>query len=126
MLAKCIAESLGIAYKSESAIVWQRRPVFYWPHIADRMKSGAWHAANDIIEPEMCVIDDVGAEHDPSKAITSALCRVIEQRLKKWTVITSNLTLAQIGEKLDTRISSRMIRGRSVVVELNTTDFNLR
>jgi hypothetical protein len=56
----------------------------------------------------------------------SKLYDVLESRLGKWTVLTANVSLSQIGELLDPRIASRMIRNNSVVVDVNLPDWNLR
>ena len=73
------------------------------------------------------VIDDLGAADEAEKAyLLGALDRVADCRLGQWTVFTSNLTLDQIGARLDPRIASRMLRGGNRVVELDTEDYNLR
>ncbi len=39
-----------------------------------------------------------------------SLDELLNARLGKWTVITSNLNIGQIAERLDVRISSRLMR----------------
>jgi DNA replication protein DnaC len=99
-----------------------------WARFIGRLKSGEVNI-NAMID-ELCaarfaVLDDFGAERDPSGFSTETFCRVLDGRLGKPTVITSNLLLPQIGE-LDTRIASRLLRDGGEVVEVNTTDFALR
>lgn len=96
-----------------------------FPKFIERQKSGNFGEINDIRSFPFVVIDDIGAEHDPSGFAKSRAYDIAEGRLGKWTVITSNLSFAQIAE-LDTRIASRMLRGGSVRIDLTgATDFNL-
>ena len=44
-----------------------------------------------------------------------ALNRVVDGRLGKWTMLTSNLLPKPIGEHLDARIASRLYRVENVV-----------
>lgn len=97
-----------------------------WRKLVDRIRGGGYDEIDGIGETDFVVIDDIGAEHDPSGFAKSILDRIADARLNKWTVWTSNLLLNDINKRIDTRISSRMIRGESVIVELNTKDFNLR
>lgn len=71
------------------------------------------------------VLDDIGSEYvtDFSK---SKLLEFLNRRENKWTFITANLSLEHIATKLDERIASRMIRHGSIVVEVDSPDFNTR
>lgn len=97
-----------------------------WRRCADRILSGEWDLAEAIIEDWFAVIDDVGTVYDPSGLLAAKLDFILNSRLGKWTVVTSNYSLDEIGKKLDVRIASRLIRGRNVVVRLETTDYALR
>jgi hypothetical protein len=107
-----------------------------WPEMVSEMKTGDFSTVEGLCEKEperrspaawFAVVDDIGQLEDTSKGyLLGALGRICEARLGSWTVWTSNLTLAQISERLDNRISSRMIRGENVVVENDALDFNLR
>lgn len=90
------------------------------------MLSGAWDVAQSIISPPLVIIDDI--EPSRTAGVTDELARIIERRIGKWTVYTSNLSLEQIGEQIDVRVASRLLRpiGRSVVVEIKTKDYALR
>jgi DNA replication protein DnaC len=96
-----------------------------FPKFIERQKGGSYGEIDDIREFPFVVIDDLGAEHDPSGFAKSRAFDIAEGRLGKWTVFTSNLTLKQLAEH-DARIASRMLRGGSVRIELTCTDFNLR
>ena len=74
----------------------------------------------------LLVIDDFGTEFDKSGYVLSKLLELINARLGKWTVITSNLTLNQIANDVDPRIASRLVRDGGRVVDCSTQDFGLR
>jgi DNA replication protein DnaC len=95
--------------------------------VNNRMLKGDYDFLEDVAEFSFFALDDIAAEYEKHRALSaSKLYGVLESRLKKWTVLTANLSLEQIGEALDARIASRMIRHGSVVVDVNVTDYNLR
>lgn len=73
----------------------------------------------------LLMIDDVGASTDTEFA-AAQLSRLLNERMGKWTLITSNLTLEGISNRIDMRITSRLVRGNNVCVEVETIDFALR
>jgi len=97
-----------------------------WPATCEGFMRGEYGVIQDLTTEFLLVIDDIGAEHDRTGVCANALCRILDARLKLWTVITSNLSMREIGEKMDTRIASRMMRGESVVVGVDTKDYSLR
>lgn len=77
------------------------------------------------------VIDDLGANcanasGDITPFAVQTIAEVLERRLRRWTVITSNFTRKQFAEKFDVRISSRLMRDRNVIVETNARDYAIR
>jgi len=97
-----------------------------WPDTAAR-----WQEHTDIRrridiarEAEVLVIDDAGAEHR-THATIGLFYNLLNFRLGKWTIITTNLPTSE-WDQADTRISSRMHRGGSVILECETTDYALR
>ncbi len=97
-----------------------------WRRFMERQRGGAFDELQDVRAMQFLVIDDIGAEHDPNGFARARLDELIDGRLGKWTVITTNLSLDEIHDKLDGRIASRMKRGGSRVIETTATDFNLR
>jgi len=69
-------------------------------------------------------IDDLGAEYE-SDFIDSKLQQLLNKRLNKWTVITSNLSLNDFSLK-DDRIASRLVRGKNKVIQIDANDYNLK
>lgn len=98
----------------------------YWPKALDAIRGGDYGLADTIAQLNFVVLDDIGAERDPSGFAADKLSRILGERANKWTVITSNLSLAEIGERIDVRVVSRLIRGSNVVVESNAMDYALR
>ena len=98
-----------------------------WRKTCADLRSGDYGLVEDLCDDWFVVLDDIGTAHDPSGFVTSALDRILNSRLRKWTVITCNYGLKEIAERMDVRIASRMIRDNSVVCELSDVpDFNTR
>ena len=79
---------------------------------------------DEVFDAHLVIIDDLGAERDPTAARADLWMQIAEKRLGKWTVWTSNLTLEDIGKQISERLASRMIRGGSVVINSKAGDWN--
>lgn len=77
----------------------------------------------DIREAFFLVIDDFGAARDPNGYAAGLLHGIMEARLGKWTLLTSNMNGEEIA-KMDGRIASRLVRGGSIAVAVDVTDYN--
>lgn len=97
-----------------------------WRRFIERQRAGGFTEIVELCELPFVIVDDIGAEYDPNGFARARLDELLDARLGKWTVITTNLRLSEIGEQLDTRISSRMLRGGSIFAETTATDYNLR
>jgi DNA replication protein DnaC len=95
-----------------------------WLKYLNRLRDGQRGEIISISETPFVVIDDIGTESGSDFA-NEKLYDLLDSRCRKWTVITSNLGMEHL-QKIDTRITSRMIRGESVVVETQVEDWNLR
>lgn len=91
--------------------------------LASDLKKGLYGHATDLERCHFLVLDDLGAERDVSGFLAEQLLKLLNRRLDKWTVITSNLTLSQISDTLDARIADRMRRGNNIVVESKAPSF---
>ncbi len=95
--------------------------------VNNRMLKGDYDFLEDMRSYDFFAIDDILSEYEKHRALSaSKLYNVLEARLGKWTVITANVGLQQIGEHLDPRIASRMLRNGGVVVDVEVVDYNLR
>lgn len=92
---------------------------FYnWPSIVDRLKSGEWELLEEMKDLNLLVLDDIGAEHDPSKMGAEKLYLILERREFKWTVLTTNVGQLDWEYKFEKRIASRLFRNfRHVAVD---------
>lgn len=105
------------------------RPTFMkrdWRKLSDGFKSGDYEIIEDLEKSFFLMLDDIGADYDPSSNSTSKLDRILRSRAGKWTILTCNFTLAQIAENLDTRIASFLVRDKNKIVEINAPDYALR
>lgn len=104
-------------WKLELPLVWQTEESFRhpkalfvnWPRRVSEFKQGHWDT-NDLLEPELLVIDDIGAEHDPSKMAAEKLYLVLEDRAQRWTLITTNYPPAEWEGRFERRIADRLFR----------------
>lgn len=107
---------------------WRMRGGFVsWRKVADDLRDGDASMLRDLADDWFVAIDDIGAEYrSKSDYVASKLDELLDSRLGKWTVLTANLGLEQIGEFLDVRIASRLLRGGSEVIDVDVPDWNLR
>lgn len=72
------------------------------------------------------ILDDIGTGYTLSDKAAelhaSKLYEILESRLQKWTLITTNLSPQQIRERLDARIASRLFRGDNKLCDLTAAD----
>jgi DNA replication protein DnaC len=99
-----------------------------WPKFIDRQRSGVYSEMEDLQEMPLLALDEIAADRDPNDFGKARLYDLLNARLNKWTVITSNLpNIEAVAHSIDQRIASRLMRCGSVVIRLNDTkDFNLR
>ena len=87
--------------------------------IANDLREGNSHLMHQIWLPSpFMIIDDLGSEYH-TDFITAQWFDLLDARIGKWTIITSNLTPAQIGKRYDTRIQSRIEDSRNTIVDLS-------
>lgn len=89
------------------------------------MRESEDEVIRDLCFHELLVLDDLGAEKTTEFAITT-LYIIIDRRIRdaKRTIITTNLSLKEIEEKLDARIASRLSGMQNV--KINMPDFRKR
>lgn len=82
----------------------------FWPRVVDGFKRGEWTIIDDAVEQSMVILDDIGAEHDPSGIGREKLYYMLERREQRFTVITTNVPSVEWETKFEKRISSRFLR----------------
>lgn len=106
-----------------------RRPNCVWStsnDFADRMRNGEYDLP-EYLRADYCVaIDDLGAARDKTEFVADGLYRLADQRMHRWMIWTTNLDLAEIGARLDPRISSRLIRDENVFATISAPDYAMR
>lgn len=94
--------------------------------VSDGFKEGRYGVVEHMESQSLTVLDDMGADHDPSHVAASKVDRVLRSRGRKWTLVTVNLSLQEIAEQLDGRIASFLIRDANRYIEIETDDFAAR
>ena len=98
-----------------------------WGEAMAEMIRGDFTGLRDLREDWFVVLDDVGTENARSVELSrSTLFEVLNARVGLWTVLTANLTLEQVAERMDPRIASRLLRDGSIVIDCKAGDFALR
>jgi hypothetical protein len=103
-----------------------------WGRLISKMRAGEFGAMDEAAGDWFKVVDDFGVDSfdrdgNVTKFAVQKMTDLVERRLRKWTVITSNYTRSQFGEMFDPRIASRLMRHGSVIVDASAVrDFNIR
>jgi DNA replication protein DnaC len=100
--------------------------LIYWPAFMSELRSGgAYNREREMQRWPMLCLDDIGAERDTSGFASEHLNALMGCRVGRWTIITSNLSLEQIGS-IDPRIADRMIREPNMMIELSVSSYAMR
>jgi DNA replication protein DnaC len=94
-----------------------------WPALLDALKNGGWDIIEDLFDATVLIIDDLGAEHDPSKIGTDKLCQILSRRENMWTLITTNIIPVHWQQQFDRRVASRLFRNATLVDLSDVPDF---
>lgn len=94
-----------------------------WRKVCAGARDGGFGEIEDMGKEWFLVLDDIGAERDKTGFTTELLDRVLSERRHKWTLITTNLPLEEIANRMDRRIADRMLREGNEVIESNTTSY---
>lgn len=98
----------------------------YWPKFVSDLRAGeSYDRQRDMLNWPVLFLDDIGAERDTTGFASEQLNMMLGCRIDRWTIITSNLMLDQLG-KIDPRISDRIIREPNIFVQINTKSHSMR
>jgi DNA replication protein DnaC len=100
-------------------------PFVTWTRVTNMLREGEYRWFSDLMHEHIVILDDIGSEYE-TPFVAAKLYEFLSERVGRWTVITANLSLEDIGNRLDTRIASRMLRDNSRIVDVDVPDFNLR
>lgn len=93
--------------------------------ITNTIRAGDFGIIEQLKREHLVCIDDILAEH-PSDFIASQWYDILNARLGKWTILTTNKTLNQIANEVDARIASRIIRDNNELIICDTKDYGFR
>ena len=111
----------------------QEGPLFRrWQILLNRLRQGEYHRLETDCRDWFKVIDDLGtgaagADGEATSFAVAKMGELLDRRLRKWTVITTNFTRKQIAAQFDPRIASRLMRGGNVICDCEgLEDWSLR
>jgi hypothetical protein len=122
--------------RDDAGSLWsyaQEGPMFRrWQTLLNRLRQGEYYRLEIDCNDWFKVIDDLGtgatgADGEATAFAIAKMGELLDRRLRKWTVITTNFTRRQIAEQFDPRIASRLMRGGSVICDCeDLKDWGLR
>ncbi len=86
-----------------------------WPEVCDGFKEGNYGIVEDCLNAGLLILDDIGAEHDPSRSAANKLCEILSRREDKFTLVTTNIDPAAWAQRFDVRINDRLLRNSTVI-----------
>jgi DNA replication protein DnaC len=96
-----------------------------WPAVVDRFHKHKELAVIEALQQaNLAVLDDIGAEHDPSGFFREQLYLVLNKREQRWTLITTNVGPANWDLKFERRIASRLFRNAEHIDFSQVPDFS--
>lgn len=89
------------------------------PRLFDELRGAAGdfavdEALNPLLNCDVLILDDIGAEEAASQFIQGRLFRIIDERINKSIIFTSNLDQKTLGDKLGGRLASRMFMAETI------------
>lgn len=106
-----------------------RRPRCVWfdeKDFATRLRAGEYDLPDYLADDFLLVFDELGFARDPSSFIADGIARLCQSRRDKWTVFATNLSLEEIAQRIDARITSRLIRDDNRFITIKAGDYALR
>jgi DNA replication protein DnaC len=95
-----------------------------WPAVVDGFKRDQWLIVDALMHSYLTIIDDIGAEHDPSRIGVEKLYLILSRREFKNTLITTNFPPGEWGNKFEQRIASRLFRNTTHIDLSDVPDYN--
>jgi DNA replication protein DnaC len=86
---------------------------------------GGWGLPADLGREEWLLVDELGAERE-QPSFREAMIDMLNRRMGRWTIITSNLSERELEQAFSSRLTSRMIRDGNVHVRIESPDYFTR
>jgi len=106
-----------------------RRPRVVWfdeVNFIKRCREGEYDLPEYLGRDWFVIIDDLGASRDKTGFAADMLFRLCNARVGKFTLFTTNLDLPQIADRIDVRITSRLIRDANKFIRIKAGDYAMR
>lgn len=97
-----------------------------WAEIIDGLKQDEWGKLEDLRGCELLIVDDLGAEHDPSRIGIEKLYVMLNHREYRWNLFSTNIGPGQWAEKFEKRIASRLFRNANHIDLSKVKDFSIQ
>ena len=92
-------------------------------HLIPALHLDSFQAPRDYAAFDLIYVEDLGSgaglgDKGSGAVLRSRIAELLQLRTGKWTLACANLSRAEIAEKLDPRIASRLARDGSVFLEI--------
>lgn len=138
----------GKSHIAKAVSRWAKSVKMLLPLVSDHDQNGQvstavclfvnWAAIVDGFKPPRCdyqivedlqictllVLDDIGAEYDPSKLGAAKLYSALNRREHRWNIITTNYTPEEWGQQFDNKVSSRLFRNAEHIDLTGVPDYS--
>ena len=71
------------------------------------------------VSADLLILDDMGVEELTSEFMSARMFRIFDERMDKATIITSNLDLDDLQNKVGGRIGSRLLQSSKIYLPLS-------
>lgn len=94
-----------------------------WPRCLEEARSGNYeYLRNPVRYAGLLIVDEIGGDLGTNLE-KNELFKLVDNRMHKWTLLTTNQTINSIARDVDMRVASRMVRNENVLVENNDPDW---
>lgn len=101
-------------------------------HIVPGEDLGDYKAPREYGKYDLLYVEDIGSgagiDKGSGAVTTSRIAELLQYRTGRWTLLDANMTRADIEQKIDPRIASRLKRDGSILIQLpsDIPDYNDR
>lgn len=96
----------------------------HWPTAVAEIKTSQWIVFENCMVEYFVILDDIGAEHDPSGIGLEKLYLILNRRERRHTLITTNFGPGEWESKFERRIASRLFRNATHIDLSEVPDYN--
>lgn len=96
----------------------------HWPRAVKGIHNEQWLVFDYASSEYLTILDDIGAEHDPSGFGLEQLYQILNRREFRHTLITTNYGPDKWDAKFERRIASRLMRNTTLIDLSQVPDYN--